>query len=64
MENGCSLPDYQGQLLFLPIINTPLLFIAPLQNTGDLPLQDDIIDLSRIPLVVPQRGLSRRRLDQ
>ena len=56
LENGCSLPDYQGQLLFLPIINTPLLFIAP--------LQDGIIDLSRPPLVVPQRGLSRRRLEQ
>lgn len=41
LENGCSLPDYQGQLLFLPIINTPLLFIAP--------LQDGIIDLSRPP---------------
>jgi LysR family positive regulator for ilvC len=60
-----ALPDrYRAQLQFLPIINTPLLFIAPLQNTTDLPLRDGIIDLSRVPLVVPQRGLSRRRLDQ
>ncbi len=60
-----ALPDrYRGQLQFLPIINTPLLFIAPLQNDiTDLPLRDGIIDLSRVPLVVPQRGLSRRRLD-
>ena len=61
-----ALPDrYRGQLQFLPIINTPLLFIAPLQNDiTDLPLRDGTIDLSRAPLVVPQRGLSRRRLDQ
>jgi LysR family positive regulator for ilvC len=60
-----ALPDrYRGQLQFLPIINTPLLFIAPLQSTAELPLKDGIIDLSRVPLVVPQRGLSRRRLDQ
>ncbi len=61
-----ALPDrYRGQLQFLPIINTPLLFIAPLQSDAtDLPLRDGIIDLTRMPLVVPQRGLSRRRLDQ
>jgi LysR family positive regulator for ilvC len=61
-----ALPDrYRAQLQFLPIINTPLLFIAPLQSdASDLPLRDGIIDLTRVPLVVPQRGLSRRRLDQ
>ncbi len=61
-----ALPDrYRAQLQFLPIINTPLLFIAPLQSdAAELPLRDGIIDLSRAPLVVPQRGLSRRRLDQ
>jgi len=61
-----ALPDrYRSQLQFLPIINTPLLFIAPLQSeAAELPLRDGIIDLARAPLVVPQRGLSRRRLDQ
>ncbi len=60
-----ALPDrYRAQLQFLPIINTPLLFIEPLQSTNDLPLKNGIIDLARVPLVVPQRGLSRRRLDQ
>ena len=61
-----ALPDrQQSHLEFLPIINTPLLFIAPLQSDiTDLPLRDGIIDLSRAPLVVPQRGLSRRRLGQ
>lgn len=61
-----ALPDrYRSQLQFLPIINTPLLFIAPLQSeAAALPLRDGIVDLARAPLVVPQRGLSRRRLDQ
>lgn len=60
-----ALPDrYRAQLQFLPIINTPLLFIAPLQDDiNDLPLREGIIDLSRVPLVLPQRGLSRQRLD-
>lgn len=61
-----ALPDrYRAQLQFLPIINTPLLFIAPPHSdTVDLPLRDGLVDLSRAPLVVPQRGLARRRLDQ
>jgi LysR family positive regulator for ilvC len=61
-----ALPDrHRSQLQFLPIINTPLLFIAPRQSeAAQLPLRDGIVDLRRAPLVVPQRGLSRRRLDQ
>ncbi len=61
-----ALPDrYRAELQFLPIIHTPLLFIAPPHSdTADLPLRDGIIDLSRVPLVLPQQGLSRRRLDQ
>ena len=44
-----ALPNrYRGQLQFLPIINTPLLFIAPLQNEAtELPLSDGLIDLAR-----------------
>ncbi|MGE4544565.1 MAG: HTH-type transcriptional activator IlvY [Pedobacter sp.] len=61
-----ALPDrQQSQLEFLPIINTPLLFIAPRQGDAPpLPVRDGEIDLRRTPLVLPQKGLSRRRLDQ
>ncbi|ABA89757.1 helix-turn-helix transcriptional regulator, IlvY family [Syntrophotalea carbinolica DSM 2380] len=61
-----ALPDrQQSQLEFLPIINTPLLFIAPKQgDPAPLPVRDGEIDLQRTPLVLPQKGLSRRRLDQ
>jgi LysR family positive regulator for ilvC len=61
-----ALPDrQQAHLEFLPIISTPLLFIAPRQKEGlPLPLRDGQLDLRRTPLVVPQKGLSRRRLDQ
>jgi LysR family positive regulator for ilvC len=61
-----ALPDrQQAQLVFLPIINTPLLFIASRQKDApSLPMRDGAIDLRRTPLVVPQKGLSRRRLDQ
>lgn len=61
-----ALPDrQQSQLEFLPIINTPLLFIAPKQGDAPpLPVRDGEIDLRRTPLVLPQKGLSRRRLDQ
>jgi LysR family positive regulator for ilvC len=60
-----ALPDrHRSQIEFLPITTTPLLFIAPgvgmvagLSPEGEL-------DLSKAPLVVPQSGLSRRRLDQ
>lgn len=61
-----ALPDrQQSQLAFLPIINTPLLFIAPRQgDAAPLPVRDGEIDLRHAPLVLPQKGLSRRRLDQ
>lgn len=60
-----ALPDrQQSQLEFLPITDTPLLFIAPQQGDAvPLPLPDGELDLARVPLVVPQKGLSRRRLD-
>ncbi len=52
-----ALPDRkQTQLEFLPLAETPLIFIAP------HPL--DRIDFSQTPLVVPQSGVARRRLDR
>ncbi len=51
-----ALPDRKhAQLEFMPLAETPLVFIAP------LPL--DRIDFSQTPLVVPQSGVARRRLD-
>ena len=51
-----ALPDRkQAQLEFMPWAETPLVFIAP------HPL--DRIDFSKIPLVIPQSGVARRRLD-
>jgi LysR family positive regulator for ilvC len=61
-----ALPDrHQAQLEFLPLVNTPLLFIAPEQgDAAALSWREGELDLARVPLVVPQKGLSRRRLDQ
>ncbi len=51
-----ALPDRkQAQLEFMPLAETPLVFIAP------NPL--DRIDFSQTPLVVPQSGVARHRLD-
>ncbi|MEJ2201906.1 MAG: HTH-type transcriptional activator IlvY [Desulfuromonadaceae bacterium] len=59
-------PDRQRvRVEFLPITTTPLIFIAP--KNQDLPIRRTAtgqLDLSRTPLVLPQIGLSRRRLDQ
>ena len=60
-----ALPDRKGsQLEFLPITTTPLVFIAP-QQLAAIPLtRERQLDLSRVPLVLPQAGLSRRRLEK
>ncbi|MBU0486008.1 MAG: HTH-type transcriptional activator IlvY [Proteobacteria bacterium] len=58
-----ALPDRnRAQIEFLPITTTPLVFIAPVgavvvTSSGEL-------DLNNTPLVLPQTGLSRRRLDK
>jgi LysR family positive regulator for ilvC len=61
-----ALPDRErSRLEFLPIITIPLVFIAPrLADAAMLPERDGRLDLSRAPLVLPQIGLSRRRLDR
>lgn len=60
-----ALPDRRsGGIDFLPLMTTELVFIATRSMAKELISgQNDILDLSRIPLVVPQSGLSRRRLD-
>lgn len=61
-----ALPDRnRSQIEFLPITTTPLVFIAPLKLEGSVPLTSEgELDLNRAPLVLPQTGLSRRRLDK
>lgn len=55
-----ALPDQkQAQLEFMPLAETPLVFIAP--KTMPLPRE---LDLAKTPLVVPQSGVARHRLDQ
>ncbi len=56
-----ALPDRKpAQLEFMPLAETPLLFIAP--TLPDFPLPKKL-DLSTVPLVVPQSGVARNRLD-
>jgi LysR family transcriptional regulator, positive regulator for ilvC len=61
-----ALPDRQrSSIEFLPMVTTPLIFIAPKESAAaSLPFKGGRLDLSRAPLVLPQTGLSRRRLDQ
>jgi LysR family positive regulator for ilvC len=60
-----ALPDRQSSSIeFLPIVTIPLVFIAPRQpGAAAVPTKGGRLDLSRAPLVLPQTGLSRRRLD-
>ena len=55
-----ALPDQKmTRLEFMPLAETPLIFIAP-KNTKR---SDQPLDLSKVPLVVPQSGVARHRLD-
>ena len=60
-----ALPDRQrDRIEFLPMVTIPLVFIAPKGGAAAyLQLPGGGLDLSRTPLVLPQTGLSRRRLD-
>lgn len=61
-----ALPDRNRSLIeFLPITTTPLVFIAAKRT--DAPFAVNAagqLDLALTPLVLPQAGLSRRRLDK
>lgn len=60
-----ALPDrHRSRIEFLPITTTPLVFIASKSDATKIPTIDGQLDLSRAPLVLPQTGLSRRRLNQ
>jgi len=61
-----ALPDRRSTgIEFLPIMTTPLIFIAGKQLAGMVPLiKGEDVDLAQVPLVLPQAGLSRRRVDK
>jgi len=60
-----ALPDrHATRIEFLPIVTTPLLFIAPRKEGPFSFGGGEDPDLARAPLVLPQSGLSRRRLDK
>lgn len=60
-----ALPDRQlARLEFMPLTETPLVFIAPKKADETMsPEKDGELDLSRAPLVLPQSGLARHRID-
>jgi LysR family positive regulator for ilvC len=60
------LPDRQlSGVETLPMVTIPLVFIAPKHPWAEAAFgAGNELDLSRAPLVLPQTGLSRRRLDQ
>jgi len=60
-----ALPDMLPQnLVFLTLSQTPLVFIAPLQYADVVIRSSDGIDWNQTPLIIPDRGLSRDRIDQ
>lgn len=60
-----ALPDRQrSSIEFLPMVTIPLIFIAPKPpGSATTPEKGVSLDLSRTPLVLPQTGVSRRRID-
>ncbi len=61
-----ALPDQRSaRIEFLPVMTTPLVFIAGKQLAAEINQRGDtVLNLSQLPLVLPQAGLSRRRLDK
>lgn len=59
-----ALPDQPpDDLDFIELKKTPLIFIAPTRYPEPLAFTGDTIDWRRTPLIVPERGLSRDRVD-
>ena len=59
-----ALPDtLPKDLVFHTLIQTPLVFIAPLQYPDVVIYKGRGIDWEKTPLIIPDRGLSRDRID-
>ena len=60
-----ALPDRRSSgIVFQPIMTTQLVFIATHSFAEQISQGSDALDLRSLPLVLPESGLSRRRLDQ
>ncbi|MHB8148659.1 MAG: HTH-type transcriptional activator IlvY [Desulfobulbia bacterium] len=60
-----ALPDKQASgLEFMPLTETPLVFIAPLAFPETVIRDGPEIDWRKTPLIVAEQGLSRERLDR
>ena len=60
-----ALPDKQAKgLEFMPLTETPLVFIAPLAFPETVIYEGPEIDWSKTPVIVAEQGLSRERLDR
>jgi len=59
-------PDsLSAKLDFITIAQSPLLFIAPLESSViTVMLEEPEIQWSKIPMIIPERGLARKRVDQ
>lgn len=58
-------PDtLSATLAFKPLYETPLVFIAPKNLPGIVVQTRNGIDWEKSPLIIPDRGLSRERIDQ
>ena len=59
-----ALPDQkQLRLEFMPLVETPLVFICPKAPAFAVSQSEGGLDLSSVPLVVPQSGTARYRLN-
>lgn len=60
-----ALPDQQPEGIdFIQLIQTPLIFIGPSDPRSTLVYRGDTIDWQHTPIIVPERGLSRDRVDR
>ena len=60
-----ALPDnLPKDLVFQTLYQTPLVFVAPLEYPALISRTSEGIDWERTPLIIPDRGLSRERIDQ
>lgn len=60
-----ALPDaLPGELVFKKILITPLIFIVSKRHSDMVKYRGHEIDWENIPLIIPDHGLSRKRIDR
>ena len=60
-----ALPEQRPpSVVFVELAQTPLVFIKPADGTRSLAGGNSDIDWQRIPVILPERGLSRERIDR